>query len=226
MTEQQAVLVADRRAGRRPGNQATRGTILAAARQAFAAKGFAGATIRAIAAGAHVDPALIHHYFGTKEKLFLAALEIPVEPSAVIQEVAAGPASNIGTRLATLVLGMWESPAGASLRAVLRSAMTEPAMARMLREFIAGQIVARLLREIHCAPGEADRRGALLVSQIAGVLVGRHLLALEPLASQPLEALIPDLGATLQRYLVGPLAGSAVTASTGLNSIIRGYRRP
>jgi hypothetical protein len=80
-------------------------------------------------------------------------------------------------------------------------------MARMIREFIAGQIVARLLREIRCAPAEAEQRGALLVSQIAGVLVGRHLLELEPLASRPLESLIPDLGATLQRYLVGPLAG-------------------
>jgi AcrR family transcriptional regulator len=194
-------------AGRRPGNHDTRDTILVAARDAFAAKGFARTTIRSIAADARVDPALIHHYFGTKEKLFLAALKIPVDPGAIIAQVVAGPVDSLGTRLAGTVLGMWESPAGASLHAVLRSAMTEPAMARMIREFIAGQIVARLLREIRCAPAETEQRGALLVSQIAGVLVGRHLLALEPLASRPLGSLIPDLGATLQRYLVGPLAG-------------------
>lgn len=196
---------ADRRTGRRPGNQDTRDTILVAARHAFAAKGFAGATIRSIAEDARVDPALIHHYFGNKQTLFLSALDIRVDPGVVIQQVTAGPPGTIGTRLATLIFGVWESPAGASLLAVVRSAMTEPAMARMVREFLAGQVVARVLRAIDCPPAEADLRGALLESQIAGVLVGRYLLELEPLASQSPESLIADLGATLQRYLVGPL---------------------
>lgn len=195
----------EKRAGRRPGHPSTREAILREARSAFAAHGFTGVTVRSIAAGAGVDPAMIHHYFGTKEKLFLATVDVDIEPSAVIRTIAAGPVDSIGIRVAATVFGMWESPAAAPLQAVLRSAISEPTMARMLREFIAGQIVSRILREIGCPAAELARRGALVVSQIAGVLVGRHLLALEPLASTPLEQLIPDVGATLQRYLTGPL---------------------
>ena len=70
--------------GRRPGAPDTRAAVLAAARAAFAAKGFGGTTIRAVAADAGVDPALVHHYFGTKDDLFLAAMELPVDPREVI----------------------------------------------------------------------------------------------------------------------------------------------
>lgn len=211
----------EKRAGRRPGHPGTRAAILSEARTAFAARGFAGATVRSIAAAAGVDPAMIHHYFGTKEKLFLATVDVEVEPSAVIRAIAGGPRESIGIRLAATVLGLWESPAAAPLQAVLRSAVSEPAMARMLREFIAGQIVSRILREIGCPAAELGRRGALVVSQIAGVLVGRHLLALEPLASTPLDKLIPDIGATLQRYLTGPLesaSGRGTPRTTGGDS--------
>lgn len=204
----------EKRAGRRPGGTGTREAILREARVAFAAHGFAGATVRSIAAAAGVDPAMIHHYFGSKEKLFLATVDVDIEPSAVIREIAAGPLDSIGIRLAATVFGMWEYSA-APLQAVLRSAVSEPAMARMLREFIAGQIVARILREIRCPPAELAQRGALVVSQIAGVLVGRHVLALEPLASVPLGVLVPDVGATLQRYLVEPLEPAPEPASPG-----------
>jgi AcrR family transcriptional regulator len=193
------------RTGRRPGNPDTRQAILAAARDEFARHGFAGATVRTIAAAAAVDPALVHHYFGTKQQLFLATIEIPVDPTLVVDAVTAGPRAHLGVRLATTVLRVWDSPAGSALVAVLRSAISDPAMARMVREFLFSQVIGRVLRQVGCPPEELDIRGALLVSQMAGVIMGRHVLSIEPLASAPLEELVPNVGATLQRYLTAPL---------------------
>jgi len=97
------------RVGRRPGNQDTRGQIITAARQAFATKGFAGASMRGIAAEAGVDAALIHHYFDNKEQLFLATVALPLEMPQKLEEVAAGGLDGMGERLVRTVLGVWDS---------------------------------------------------------------------------------------------------------------------
>ena len=91
--------------GRRPGNQDTRGQIITAARQTFAEKGFAGASMRAIAAEAAVDPALIHHYFDSKQQLFLATVALPLELPDIVKKVAAGARDDLGERLVRTVLG-------------------------------------------------------------------------------------------------------------------------
>ena len=77
--------------GRRPGAPDTRAAVLVAARASFAEQGYRGTTIRAVASTAGVDPALVHHYFGTKDDLFLAAMELPVDPREVIAHVIVGP---------------------------------------------------------------------------------------------------------------------------------------
>src|ERR687890_2439282 len=98
------------RRGRRPGAPDTRATILDAARTAFAQKGFAGTTIRAVATAAGVDAALVHHYFGTKDDLFLAALELPVDPRvALAPAIAAGP-DGAGERMLRVFLSVWDDP--------------------------------------------------------------------------------------------------------------------
>src|SRR3982751_1808342 len=91
------------RTGRRPGNQDTREAILASARQAFAERGFDGASIRHIATGAGVDPALVHHYFGAKDQLFLAALQVPVDPGTLLPQALAGDPDTVGERLLPLL---------------------------------------------------------------------------------------------------------------------------
>ncbi len=101
-----------RRSGRRPGNLDTRTEILDAARDTFAEKGFDQASIRAIAAKAGVDPALVHHYFGTKEKLFLATMNSPIDPAVELPKALAGPPEQAGERLIRLVLNVYDSPAG------------------------------------------------------------------------------------------------------------------
>ncbi len=194
------------RTGRRPGNPDTRRAILDAARSTFAAHGFTGASMRRIAAAAGVDPALVHHYFGTKEKLFLATIEVPIDLPALLQRIGEQGPDGLGMRLVTTMVGVWESPAGAGLAAALRAALADPARARVLREFLVPRIVGPLVGPLGLPPEEAQLRTGLLMTQILGVITGRYLLAVEPLASLPAEELAANVGATVQRYLTGPLA--------------------
>lgn len=194
-----------RRSGRRPGNQDTRQSILEAARKTFAERGFDKASIRAIASAAGVDPALVHHYFGTKDKLFLACLDAPIDPGALVPLALEGPVDQVGERIVRLVLGIWESPAGTAALAILRSAMSNDWTARLIREFVVTQILRRVVAGLNLDPAEAPMRTALVASQLAGLAMTRHVLKLEPLASTPAESLAALVGPTIQRYLTAPL---------------------
>ena len=194
-----------RRSGRRPGNPDTRQSILDAAREVFADRGFDKASIRAIATGAGVDPALVHHYFGTKDKLFLASMNSPVDPAVLLPQALRGSRDQVGERLVRLMLSVWDSPAGAAAVAVLRSAMSNDWTARLMREFLVTQVLRRIIAELDIDPAEAPLRASLVASQIAGLATVRYVLKLEPLASTPAEALVAAIGPTVQRYLTGDL---------------------
>jgi AcrR family transcriptional regulator len=194
-----------KRSGRRPGNQDTRSSILEAARQTFAEKGYDQASIRAIAGEAGVDPALVHHYFGTKEKLFLATMNAPINPAELIPEALAGPPEQAGERLIRMMLTVWDSPAGAAALAMFRSAMSNEWTARLLREFVITQILRRAVSELIADPEEAALRSALVATQIAGLIMARYVLKLEPLASADRELLVTAMGPNVQRFLDGPI---------------------
>ena len=196
-----------RRTGRRPGNPDTREAILTAARKAFAERGFDGASIRAIATSAGVDPALVHHYFGTKDRLFVAAMNFPVDPHELLTDVVAGGREQVGERLVRTFLRVWDSPVGAAGVALLRSAMTNDWTVRLLREFLVTQILRRVMTPLDLDPAEAPLRTSLVASQIAGLAVMRYIIKLEPLASAPPETVVAAVAPTIQRYLTGDLSG-------------------
>jgi AcrR family transcriptional regulator len=196
-----------RRTGRRPGNPDTREAILAAARETFAERGFDGASIRTIAASAGVDPALVHHYFGTKEKLFLAVMSVPFNPGELLPQALAGGADGVGERLVRLFLRVWDSPAGTAGVALLRSAINNEWTARLMREFVVTQILRRAVVALDLPPGEAPLRTSLAATQLAGLAVVRYLLKVEPVATTPAEVLVAAIGPTVQRYLTGDLTG-------------------
>ncbi|SCF41818.1 TetR family transcriptional regulator [Micromonospora mirobrigensis] len=194
-----------RRTGRRPGNPDTREAILAAARTAFAERGFDAASIRIIATAAGVDPALVHHYFGTKEELFRATVAIPIDPAELLPEVLAGGRDEVGARLVRTFLTVWDSPAGTAAVALLRSAVSNPWTARLLREFLVTQVLRRVLDRLDLDPAEVPLRGSLVATQLAGLAMMRYVIRLEPVASAPQDTLVATIGPTLQRYLTGPL---------------------
>jgi AcrR family transcriptional regulator len=194
------------RTGRRPGNQDTREAILAAARQAFAERGYDGASIRAIATAAGVDPALVHHYFGSKDKLFLTCLQAPIDPAEILPRILAGGIDGVGERLVRTFLTVWDSPAGTTAAALLRSAVRHEWSARLLREFLTTQILRRAMRSLDLDPTEAPLRASLVASQMMGLGMIRYIVKVEPLASAPPEVVVAAMAPTIQRYLTGDFA--------------------
>ncbi|GGM43456.1 TetR family transcriptional regulator [Dactylosporangium sucinum] len=193
------------RTGRRPGNQDTRMAILAAARAAFAERGYDGASIRQIATSAGVDPALVHHYFGAKDKLFLAAMEAPIDPGELLPKIFEPGLDGVGERLVRGFVGVWDSPAGSAAAALVRSALQHDWSARMLRELLVTQILRRATTQLRLDPAEAPIRAGLVASQMVGLAMTRYLLKLEPIATMPADELVLNVGPTIQRYLEGPL---------------------
>ena len=194
-----------RRSGRRPGNQDTRQSILDAAQAVFAERGFDNASIRAIATAAKVDPALVHHYFGTKDKLFLAVMNAPINPAELVPQALQGPRDQAGERLVRLVLSIWDSPAGTAALAVFRSALSNEWTARLLREFVVTQILRRAVGELILDPEEAPLRSNLVATQIAGVLMGRYVLKIEPLSTLDPEVIVAAVAPNVQRFLFDPM---------------------
>jgi AcrR family transcriptional regulator len=216
-----------RRTGRRTGDSGTREAILGAARKRFGDHGYTGATIRAIAADAGVDPALVHHFFGTKEGLFAAAMRLPLVPGELIDAALAPgarpPGRSLGEHLMRMALSAWDvSEIRDTFLGLLRSAMTSEQATTMLREFIADSILGRLAevagpRGAASAgdPGSpagaegaegaegADYRAALVASQVLGLALTRYVLRLEPLAAASQDELAVAIGPTLERYLTG-----------------------
>jgi AcrR family transcriptional regulator len=193
---------ASRGPGRRPGGGDTRSDILAAAQTEFAAKGYDGTTIRAVGAAAGVDPALVHHFFGSKDDLFLAALEIPFDPRVVIPGVVAAGADGLGVRLIETFLSIWEDPkARMPLLAVVRSGLASESSGNLLADGMLRMIFPPVAQAL--GTPDAQLRVQLVASQLLGLVVARYVLALEPLASLPPEEVVRLLGPTLQRYLTG-----------------------
>jgi len=198
-----------RRTGRRPGNQDTRGTILTTARETFAEQGYDGASIRQIAASAGVDPALVHHYFGTKEQLFLAVVRPPIDPASLLPTIFAGGIDGIAERMVATFLSVWENPAsGTAFRSLLRGAVSHQTTGRLLREFFATQIVRRVIPQMgaHIDPAEVPLRASLVASQLFGLALTRYIVEFEPIASASKETVIAAVAPTIQRYLIGDLS--------------------
>ena len=190
------------RTGRRAGESGTREAILDAARGRFARYGYDGGTIRSIAADAGVDPALVHHFFGTKERLFVAAMRFPVVPSEILPQVVAGERDRLGEAITRLVLTIWEDPqARATALGLVRSAVTNESAARMLREFVSSAILGTVVRAAKTP--DPDFRASLVASQVVGLAFTRFVVQLEPIASADVEELVAAVGPTIQGYLTG-----------------------
>ena len=191
------------RRGRRPGAPDTRAAILEAARELFATNGFAGTSVRGVAAAAGVDASLVHHYFGGKDDLFIAALELPLDPRVAVLPVVEGGIDGAGERLVRLLVSVWDDEATRTPLLALVRGILEPGGAQLVQD----GFLRMVLGPVGAALGvdEPERRLPLVASQLVGVVVLRYLVGVEPLASMPADDLAAIYGPTLQRYLTGPL---------------------
>jgi AcrR family transcriptional regulator len=182
-----------------------RGDILTAARELFASRGFKGTTMRAVAEGAGVDVALVPYYFGNKNGLFAAVLDLPLDPHAKIDEVFAQGLDGIGERVVRTVATVLDDPVtGPAMLGLMRSAMTDGIAHDVVRDFIDNVIIEGYAR--HLDRPDARQRAALAATQIVGLAMGRRVIGIEPLASMSLDELAAHVGPTIQRYLAGDLA--------------------
>jgi AcrR family transcriptional regulator len=191
------------RTGRRPGATNTRDAILDAARDCFAERGLASTSVRAVATRAGVDPALVHHYFGTKSALFAAAMELPFDPGAAVPALLEPGIDGLGERIVRFFLAVWDEPAArARVQAVLRSALTEEAAADLLRDFVTTQVLGPVAAGL--GTPDAQLRATLVGTQLVGLGMLRYLVKVEPLASADSETVVAAIAPTIQGYLAGP----------------------
>lgn len=195
---------AKRPRGRPAGVSDARKRILSAARDLFARNGFDNTSIRMVATEAGVDPALVHHYFGTKQQLFAAAVDIPVDPMTVIGPLRAAPVDELGLTLPRLLLPIWDSRLGAGLIATLRS-MLAGSDIDPLRTFFGQIVVPEIAARVDDPAGSGILRAEFATTQLMGVAVARYIIGLEPLASLPAEQIAQTIAPTLQRYFTGDL---------------------
>ncbi|MFJ8312282.1 MULTISPECIES: TetR family transcriptional regulator [unclassified Streptomyces] len=194
-----------RRRGRPPrasveAGPGARERILAAARAEFSGRGYDKTSVRGIAKAAGVDAALVHHYFGTKDEVFAAAVEVDFEPALTLSAVLGRDLDGVGERLARYFLSVWENPATRTpLIAVIRSALTHEAAAKVLRGFVLRRLLERVAADLKVP--DPRFRAELAASHMIGIAILRYVLEVEPLASADPESIVTLVAPTLQRYL-------------------------
>lgn len=200
-----------KRTGRRPGSSNTSEAIRLAARSLFAQHGFDATTIRAIADEAKVDPALVHHYYGTKEKLFLAVVSASPDAGPGLSDVELPVLTTTDPQAASeelvrKVVTLWDSPAGFAGLALMKSAVNSEIAAKVLREFLATQVLRHALGPLGIPDHEFQTRASLLATQISGVMLMRHVLKFEPVASASVEQLVAAIAPHVRRFLFEDLS--------------------
>ena len=193
------------RRGRRPAGQDTRDVVLAGAREEFLERGYEAASVRSVARRAGVDPGTVRHWFGDKTQLFTASLGlVDVDPAAIVRAAAEGPVESLGERLVRSVVEAWDTDHGETVRLVVPAVMADPGLRGLLPQFLGAELLGPIVRRLDV--DDALLRSALVASQMAGVLMTRYLVPLDPLASLPPERVAALVGPTVQRYLTGELA--------------------
>jgi AcrR family transcriptional regulator len=174
----------------------------------FARNGIDKTSIRAIAADAGVDPALVHHYFGTKTQLFAAAIHIPIDPMQVIGPMRETPVEELGHTLPSILLSLWDSELGSGFIAMLRSILAGDQVS-LIRSFLQEVIAVEVGSRVDNPPGSGRIRVQFVASQLLGVVMARYILELDPFKSLPIEQIAETIAPNLQRYLTGDLPGLA-----------------
>lgn len=188
------------RTGRRPGTSDTKESILAVARRKFATRGYEATSLRSIAAEAAVDPALLIHYFSTKEGLFVAAMGWPSRPSELLGDLGALPLDDAAKRLVRVYLGLVDSDDSRNaVLSLVRSAVSNETAAAMLREFLTTEFV-HVVAAFSVRP-DARTRASLVAAQLIGIAMLRHVVKVEALARSDPEAIVALVAPVIESYL-------------------------
>jgi AcrR family transcriptional regulator len=199
------------RSGRRPGRPATREAILASAQALFTSDGYTATSLRAVARHAGVDAALVVHYFGSKEGLLRATLELDAEPFVDIAALMEHGPDAIGERLIGALVDHWDCDAdgATSMRTILSIGLQDPLASDLLHTFVVARLTAPLTATIagRFDVGEAELRAELAAAQIIGLATARNMLRLDRLVALDRDQITRLYGPLLQAALTGPMRG-------------------
>lgn len=191
------------RRGRRPGTGSTRQTVLEAARARFASDGFAGTTIRRVAADAGVDASQVMQFFRSKDQLFAAVMAVPASALERFDTAFEGPDEHLGERVVRAYLQAWEGiPAESQpLMAMLRGAIGNDQACAQLRDFLQSRLVHGTTGR---SDGDAALRAGLASSMLVGIITSRQIIGVPVLAAAQTEQLVAVVAPAIQRILAGP----------------------
>lgn len=182
----------------------TREAIAASAAKLFAEQGFDRTSVRAVAREAGVDAALVSHYFGSKQRLFVEVSRFPIDPQLLVEQVVSGERDAVGIRLATLMLGVLESPEGRQrVLGMVRAAASEPAAAEAMRNLIEAGVIGPIAHAL--GSDRPELRATFAGSQFVGLVMARYIIGVEPLASAPADEVARTIAPVLQHYLTEPI---------------------
>ena len=182
-------------------SERTKARIMDAARSEFSRVGYQGATVRAIASEARIDPSMIIRYFHSKAGLFDAVCEISLR----LPSLADIPRDQVGAALVRHYLSRWEGEVGDdSLVLLLRSSAVDQEAALRLNAIFAGQLLPSLA-EVVDDPEEVPARVGLVASQMLGLALTRSILRIPPVVAMTTDEIIARIGRTVQNYLTAPL---------------------
>jgi len=188
------------RTGRRPGGPDTRDRILQVARSRFASRGYDAISLRSIATEAEVDPALVIHYFGSKEGLFVAATGLPDSLPELFAQLALLPREEFVQALVYGYLQLVDSDASRNpVIALVRSAVSNERAATMLREFLTAELLPVIARFTRLP--DARLRSALVIAHLMGIAMLRHVLRVEPIAKATPDEIARLAVPVIEQYL-------------------------
>lgn len=200
--------MAKRGRGRPAGETGTREAIIEAARRQFGDIGYRRTSLRSIGRAAGVDPRLVLHYFGSKQALFQASVELPMDPERVVEAVFAHGTEQAAQRAAEVLVGVLEDPdSRRALIGLLRAAVSEPEAAALIRDLLAARVLMPIATRVG---GERpELRATMVASQVVGLATARHVVGMEPLAKATREELLRALTPVIDHYLRGDWVSSA-----------------
>ncbi|HZN19650.1 MAG TPA: TetR family transcriptional regulator [Micromonosporaceae bacterium] len=185
----------------------TRRTILDVARRELSEHGFDGVSIRGVANRAGVDPRLVRHYFGTKERLLLHAVQVEGDPHQLAERLLRGSRRRLGRHTATVLLDHWSNPRTMiPYRARLSGSLTSEEVAALMRDDFVSGFFGTLAAEV--SPDRHELRAALAASQVIGLAMCRYLVEEPTLASCGQDDLVRVIGRAIQHYLTADLGTS------------------
>lgn len=145
---------------------------------------------------------MVNYWFGGKDGLLAAVLELAVMPGQIVDRVVAARPEDLPTALLRTAVTLWDRPEVAeTFRAMLRAVTEEESAERVVREYLGHRLAERLQEVI--GGRDSAARGAAAAACMAGLFVTRYVIRIEPMRTMSAEEVVRAMAPSL-RAALGP----------------------